>query len=78
MAAGVQPFASIADLESITVPTLVIPGNDLMHPPEIAELYTAKIPQCIKVELSATADHNSRNAAIAEAICEFCEQKGIW
>jgi 3-oxoadipate enol-lactonase len=78
MAAGVQPFASVADLQSITVPTLVVPGNDPMHAAEIAELYTAKIPQCAPVELSGTHDPKGRNAAIAAAIGEFCERSANW
>lgn len=77
MAAGIQPFASVAELESIAVPTIVAPGNDLMHPAEIAELYAAKIPGCTTVKLSAAADYDSRNAAIA-AIGDFCERSAIW
>jgi 3-oxoadipate enol-lactonase len=78
MAAGVQPFASVAELESIAVPTLVVPGNDLMHAAVIAELYATKIPRCATVELSATVDYASRNAAIAAAIGDFCERSAKW
>lgn len=36
---GAQPFARAADLAAITAPTLVIPGVDPTHPPEVAEVY---------------------------------------
>jgi 3-oxoadipate enol-lactonase len=78
MAAGAQPFASVAELEAIAVPTLLAPGNDPMHAPEIAALYAAKIPRCTTVELSASDDYESRNGAIAAAIGDFCEQRAIW
>lgn len=41
---GIQPFDDLAELECIDVPTLIIPGNDDVHPPEVAEVYHAKIP----------------------------------
>ncbi len=78
MAAGIQPFASVANLESISVPTLVAPGNDLMHAGEIAKMYAAKIPRCTTVELSAAADSDTRNAAISAAIGDFCERSASW
>ncbi len=78
MASGAQPFTSVAELESIAVPTLLVPGTDLMHPVEVSDLYAARIPQCITVKLSQTADYESRNAATAAAIGNFCERNAIW
>jgi 3-oxoadipate enol-lactonase len=78
MASGAQPFKSAADLESIALATLIVPGNDLMHAAEIANLYAARIPRCALIELSASADHGLRNAAIAAAIGDFCDRSAIW
>jgi 3-oxoadipate enol-lactonase len=78
MASAAQPFASVAELESIAVPTLLVPGNDLMHPAEVSGLYAARIPRCATAEFSETADYESRNAATAAAIGDFCERSAIW
>lgn len=78
MAAGAQPFKSVADLEAIAVPTLLVPGNDLMHAAEISDIYAANIPGCITVGLSEITDYDSHNAAIAAAIGDFCERSAIW
>ncbi len=78
MASGAQPLASDADLEAIAVPALLVPGNDPMHPAEVSNLYAAKIPRCATVELSDTADYNSRNIEIAAAIGDFCERAANW
>ncbi|HXQ26399.1 MAG TPA: alpha/beta hydrolase [Candidatus Acidoferrales bacterium] len=78
MASGAQPFVSDADLEAIAVSTLLVPGNDLMHPAEVAELYAARIPRCTTAELPDTADFNRRNAEIAAAIGDFCERSAAW
>jgi pimeloyl-ACP methyl ester carboxylesterase len=47
MVAGGQPFATAADLAAITAPTLLVPGTDPTHPPEIAELYRTHLPSCV-------------------------------
>lgn len=39
MASGAQPFATGADLAAIDVPTLLVPGVDPYHPPEVAAVY---------------------------------------
>jgi pimeloyl-ACP methyl ester carboxylesterase len=78
MASGAQPFVSGADLEAIAVPTLLVPGNDPMHPAEVSNLYAAKIPRCATVDPSHTADYNARNAEIAAAIADFCERRARW
>jgi len=72
MASGAQPFRSVADLESIDVPALLAPGGDRMHPPEISDLYAARIRRCATIDLSEKTDDDSRNAAIAAAVGDFC------
>ncbi len=47
LASGAQPFASGADLESLSVPTLLVRGGDAVHPPEVSDLYAARIPRCV-------------------------------
>jgi len=49
MASGAQPFASAAELASITVPTLLVPGVDATHPREVADVYRC-IPDLHTVE----------------------------
>jgi pimeloyl-ACP methyl ester carboxylesterase len=61
MASGAQPFARATELAAIEAPTLLVPGTDPYHPPEIAELSRQHIPRCTTV---ATADY-------AAAISEF-------
>jgi len=78
MASGAQPFASLADLESIAAPALLVPGSDPMHAPEISDLYAARMRRCATVDLSEKTDDQSRNAAIAAAIEDFCERSGVW
>jgi 3-oxoadipate enol-lactonase len=78
MASGVQPFVSGADLEAIAVPTLLIPGNDPMHPAEIAEFYAARIPRCCVFRPPDGADYDSRNKEIGSAIDDFCAQTACW
>jgi pimeloyl-ACP methyl ester carboxylesterase len=78
MASGAQPFASGADLEAIAVPTLLVAGNDPMHPAEVSDLYAAKIPRCTTVEPSGTSDYDARNVEIAAAIADFCERRALW
>jgi 3-oxoadipate enol-lactonase len=78
MASGAQPFASVRDLASIAVPALLVRGNDPMHPPEISDLYAARIRRCTTVDLSNETDEESRNAAIAAAIEDFCERSAVW
>jgi pimeloyl-ACP methyl ester carboxylesterase len=78
MASGAQPFVSDAELESIAVPTLLIPGNDPMHPAGVSNLYAAKIPNCRTIGVSDSADHTVRNAEVSAALAEFCERNVIW
>ncbi len=46
MISGGEPFERFEALEALTMPTLVVPGSDPVHPPELAELYTAALPNC--------------------------------
>jgi 3-oxoadipate enol-lactonase len=44
LAAGVQPFARLAELGALSVPTLVVAGADPEHPADVAARYAAAIP----------------------------------
>ena len=66
IASGAQPFISAADLRSLHAPTLLVRGDDPVHPAEVSDLYAAYIPNC-KVVPASTRD-------IAAAIGVFCEQ----
>jgi pimeloyl-ACP methyl ester carboxylesterase len=44
IASGAQPFTSAADLRSLSMPTLIVPGGDPLHPMEVADLYAENIP----------------------------------
>jgi pimeloyl-ACP methyl ester carboxylesterase len=63
IASGSQPFDSIADLKSLKVPTLLVCGDDPLHPAEVSDLYAASIPNCTVVP-ATTID-------IAHAIATF-------
>jgi 3-oxoadipate enol-lactonase len=49
LASGRQPFASFVDLRALLVPTLLIRGNDALHPASVSELYASNIPCCTVV-----------------------------
>ena len=66
IASGAQPFASTGDLRSLQTPTLLVRGDDPLHPAEVADLYAANMPNC-RVAPAATTD-------VAAAIEDFCEQ----
>jgi pimeloyl-ACP methyl ester carboxylesterase len=65
IASGAQPFATEADLRSLSVPTLLVCGNDPLHPVEVSDLYAENIPSC-RVAPASTAD-------VAAEIGAFCE-----
>jgi 3-oxoadipate enol-lactonase len=46
IASGSQPFAATAELASLKPPTLLVRGDDPMHPAEVSDLYAATIPRC--------------------------------
>ena len=54
IASGAQPFAAAADLTALERPTLLVRGDDPMHPPEVSDLYAANIPTCTVVPASTT------------------------
>jgi pimeloyl-ACP methyl ester carboxylesterase len=54
MSTGGQPFATGADLASISIPTLLVPGIDPTHPREVADVYRRHLPRCITHALDTT------------------------
>ena len=66
IASGAQPFVSSVDLKSVRVPTLLIRGDDPLHPAEVSDLYAASIPNCT-VAPASTED-------VAAVIGAFCDQ----
>ena len=54
IASGSQPFTSAADLRSLEVPTLLVRGDDPLHPAEVSDLYAATIAHCTAVAASTT------------------------
>jgi pimeloyl-ACP methyl ester carboxylesterase len=45
-ASGAQPFQRATDLVAISAPTLVVPGIEPQHPPEVADVYARHVPRC--------------------------------
>jgi 3-oxoadipate enol-lactonase len=66
IASGAQPFTTSEELRSVRVPTLLVRGDDPLHPAEVSDLYAASIPGCTVVPAS-TED-------VAAAIGAFCDQ----
>src|SRR5256885_12484551 len=54
IASGAQPFTSAADLRALSVPTLLLRGDDPLHPAEISDLYAGNIPGCSIAPTSTT------------------------
>jgi len=65
LASGAQPFERAADLARIKVPTLLVRGDDGMHPASISDLYAQHLPDC-RVLPADTAD-------VSSAIGAFCD-----
>ena len=65
IASGSQPFVATSELMSLESPTLLVRGDDPMHPAEVSDLYAASIQDCTTVP--ATAD-------IAQAIGAFVDR----
>ena len=59
-----QPFRSMADLEAVSVPTVVIPGANEMHPPQVGFAYADTIPG------ARLADDETAEVAIRELLEE--------
>lgn len=64
IASGAQPFNSAAHLRSLSMPTLIVPGGDPLHPAEVADLYAENIPDC---SVAPAPD-------VAAEIGAFCDQ----
>ena len=54
IASGSQPFIAAADLASLKCPTLLVRGDDRIHPPEVSDLYAASIQDCEVVPASTS------------------------
>jgi 3-oxoadipate enol-lactonase len=54
IASGSQPFIAASDLTCLEAPTLLVRGDDPMHPPEVSDLYAGSIPDCTAVPASST------------------------
>jgi pimeloyl-ACP methyl ester carboxylesterase len=72
-----RPFESMADLEALNVPTLVVASNDEAdpgHPRSVAEAYAERIPQA---RLIAEGEGESplawQGGRLSRAIAAFCE-----
>lgn len=46
-----QPFGAVEHLSSISVPTMIIPGTDPLHPRQVSEMYFKTIQNAIWSEL---------------------------
>jgi 3-oxoadipate enol-lactonase len=68
--ASTQPFDRLEELQAIRAPTLVIPGRDPQHPPEIATLYARSIPRALLVE--------AEGEQLVAAIDGFCRTDVDW
>lgn len=68
LASGAQPFGAGTELAAIAVPTLVIPGADMMHPPEVAAHLAAHIAGA---EVAAVPE-----AEEGAALAAFCARLG--
>lgn len=66
IASGAQPFSSAGNLRSLSMPTLLVRGDDPLHPAEVSDLYAENIPNC-KVAPASTTD-------VAAEIGAFCDQ----
>ena len=66
IASGAQPFTSAADLRSLSMPTLLVRGDDPLHPAEVSDLYAENIPGCT-VAPASTVD-------VAAEIGAFCDR----
>ena len=66
IASGAQPFTSVRELRSLQIPTLLVRGNDAIHPAEVSDLYASNIPNCAVVPELVTG--------LSEVIDAFCTQ----
>lgn len=66
LASDAQPLASARDLASITAPTLIVPGSDPEHPPQVATLYARHLPDVALVDAA--------EPALLPRLAEFCRR----
>jgi 3-oxoadipate enol-lactonase len=67
IASGAQPFRSAADLRDLRAPTLLVRGNDAVHPAEVSDLLASSIAGCTVLPATTTD--------VAGAIDRFCSQQ---
>jgi 3-oxoadipate enol-lactonase len=65
IASGAQPFASAAELSGLSMPTLIVRGDDPIHPAAVSDLYADMIPGALVVPSTAN---------VAEEIRAFCDR----
>lgn len=68
VASGVQPFGDVAELESLSMPVLLVRGGDVQHPAEISDLYAEALPQATVLPATTTD--------VAGAIAGLCSRVG--
>jgi 3-oxoadipate enol-lactonase len=70
IASGAQPFTTAAALRSLSVPTLLVRGDDPIHPAEVSDLYADNIPNCT-VAPASTTDVAAEIGAFCDRIAQF-------
>lgn len=45
-----QPFESVRELEPVSVPVMIVPGRDALHPRQVAQLYAKTMPKATWAE----------------------------
>jgi len=73
IASGAQPFTSEADLRALRAPTLLVRGDDPVHPAEVSDIYVANVPNCTDVPAS-TIDL----ATVIGVFCDRLVDEGTW
>jgi hypothetical protein len=54
IASGAQPFETTSELMALESPTLLVRGDDPMHPAEVSDLYASAIRNCTTVAATTT------------------------
>ena len=77
---GSRPFGSLADLESIELPALVVASNDEDdpgHPRSVAEAYAARMPQArLTIEAEGDSPLAWQGGRLSREIASFCAELG--
>jgi pimeloyl-ACP methyl ester carboxylesterase len=68
IASGAQPFSSATELRSLSIPTLLVRGDDALHPAEVSDLYAENIPESTVAPASIVD--------VAAEIGAFCDRVG--